>query len=424
MLIDSKKPSILKKLRKIFKKEAKKEIISEKKEEITKLDEEIQQKKDELQDINSILFTENYLMPEDEVKNEQISSYRPWWEKLGLMDDPFFPLEGLSNINNKLREQVVCKTEIFVKYEQMIERAPKELFKNTVIYGQFGSGKTTFFDYINPKLYDNKIYPIYIQLGGEFEVRELIFEFRRQMNAELSRLNSVLTGQTSERLETLDDESAIIQFLKNLTTVGSKGFIVFIDDLHKGDLDKAMRFLSYLQVLTSQLLRRTSFVNLGFFIAGSLEWQKKMAHDDKYSGSVSREEVMPPLKIEVALEALNKRFKAFAKNPDNPRPFSQKFLENIYKRLQYEQLDITFRRIIREVVKEFEAGHLDPLSVDPVKIPVQILEEIKSSFEKNLIIKGKFNRLIYSKALKPWQKRRCLELFVDTYSRYNLPAQK
>ena len=130
---------------------------------------------------------------------------------------------------------------------------------------------------------------------------------------------------------------------------------------------------------------------------------------------------MPPLKIDTSLDALNKRFKAFAKNPDNPRPFNRKFLEKIYARLQLEHLDITFRRVIRETVKEFEMGHLDPLAIDPVKIPLPVLEEIKINFESNLTIKRRFNRLIYSKTLKPWQKRRCLELFLETYSRNKLP---
>lgn len=182
------------KLIKQFEKEAEVRALEKKKNEISKLDEEIQKRKEELEDYRSILFKEKIPMPEEEKKVESITDYNPWWEELGLVDDPFFPLEGLSNINHRLWEEIVCKTDIFKKYEQMIEKTPRELFKNTVIYGQFGSGKTTFFDYLNPKLYNQKIYPIYIQLGGEFEVRELIFEFRRQLNNHLSRLYVIQTG--------------------------------------------------------------------------------------------------------------------------------------------------------------------------------------------------------------------------------------
>lgn len=407
------------KVREDLKMEAREEVIQEKEAKIQELEERIRSKKEEYLSIPSILDAEDYPVPEvpeREVISSQETVYVPWWDRLGLRDDPFYALEGLSRISHEMYDQIVHKTEIFDKYEQMIEKAPSELFKNTVVYGQFGSGKTTFFDYINPMLYDHKIYPIYIQLGGEFEVRELIFEFRRKMNAKLSHLYRVIAGRTSPSLDTLDDRHAIIEMLRTLSDCGSRGFVVFIDDLHKGELDKAMRFMSYLQVLTSQLVRQAGILNIGFCVAGSLEWERKMAHDLRFSGSVSREERMPPLKLEVALDALNRRLKAFAKNPDNPRQIERMFLEKIYKKLQYAEQDITFRRVMREAINEFEAGHFDPLSVDPIRIPVSTLEKIKQTLEKNLVIRRRFFKLIYgSKHLKAAQKRHCLELLVSVY---------
>lgn len=409
------------KVKEDLRKKAREEIIQEKEEKIEELEEKIQSKKEEYLSLPSILDGEDYLvpeMPESEEISDQEDTYSPWWDKLSLKDDPFQQLEGLDKIRREMWDEIVHKTEIFNRYEQILEKAPRELFRNIVVYGQFGSGKTTFFDYINRKLYDHKIYPIYVQLGGEFEVRELIFEFRRRMSMELSRLHTVIVGQSSQSLEVLDDEHAIIQLLGALSDHGAKGFIVFIDDLHKGDLDKAMRFMSHLQVLTSQLSRASAqtSLNLGVFVAGSPEWEKRMAHDDKFMGSVSHEERMPPLKLEVALDALNRRFRAFAKNPDNPRQFPRAFVEKIYKKLQYAGQDITFRRIMREVINEFEAGHFDALSVDPIKIPVSTLDAIKSALEENLILRRRLFKLIYgSKHLKPSQKRRCLELLVSVY---------
>lgn len=414
------------KVKEDLKKKAIEEVLQEKEEKIEELEERIRSKKEEYLSLPSILDGENYPVPEvseSEEISDQEKVYSPWWDKLGLTDDPFQQLEGLDKIHREMWDDIVHKTEIFNRYEQIVEKAPRELFRNIVVYGQFGSGKTTFFDYLNRKLYDYKIYPIYIQLGGEFEVRELIFEFRRRMSTELSRLQNVIVGQGSASLEALDDEQAIIQLLRTLSDHGSKGFVVFIDDLHKGDLDKAMRFMSHLQVLTSQLSRASAqtSLNLGFLVAGSPEWEKKMAHDDKFLGSVSHEERMPPLRLDVALDALNRRFRAFAKNPDNPRQFPIEFVEKIYKKLQYAGQDITFRRVMREVINEFEAGHFDALSVNPIKIPVTTLDAIKSALEKNLILRGRLFKLIYgSKHLKPPQKRRCLELLVNVYLRNGL----
>ena len=149
--------------------------------------------------IPSILDKEDYEIPDiqekEEVTAESETSYMPWWEKLGLLEDPFHLLEGLDQIDRKLYDQIVCKTEIFRKYISIIENNPSNLFRNIVVFGDFGSGKTTFFDYIEPILYDCRFYPIYIQLGGEFEVRELVFEFRRQLASELRRLHLVFAGE-------------------------------------------------------------------------------------------------------------------------------------------------------------------------------------------------------------------------------------
>jgi hypothetical protein len=409
------------KVKEDLKKEAMEEIIQEREGKIEELEEKIKSKKEEYRSLPSILDGEDYPIqevPESEEIPDQESVYSSWWDRLGLSDDPFQQLEGLDRIHREMWDEIVHKTEIFNRYEQIIEKAPKDLFRKIVVYGQFGSGKTTFFDYINRKLYGYKIYPIYIQLGGEFEVRELIFEFRRRMTMELSRLHTVIVGQGPQSFEALDDEQAIVRLLTTLSNHGAKGFVIFIDDLHKGDLEKAIKFMSHLQVLTSQISRASeqASLNLGFFVAGSPEWEKRMAHDDKFMGSVSHEERMPPLKPDVALDALNRRFKAFAKNPDNPRQFPRTFVEKIYKKLQYAGQDITFRRVMREVINEFEAGHFDALSIDPIKIPVTTLDMIKSALEKNLVLRGKFFKLIYgSKHLRSSQKRRCLELLVNVY---------
>jgi hypothetical protein len=403
-----------------LRKQAIEEITSEEKNKIEELKEKIQIKKEEYLSLPSILDGEGHPFPEAVTGGEipdQEDAYSPWWDKLGLKDDPFHSLEGLDKIDRAMWDQIVHKTEIFERYEQIIEKSPKELWRNTVFYGQFGSGKTTFFDYINSRLYENKIYPIYTQLGGEFEVRELIFEFKKRMSMALFRLYTVIIGQGSRLLEALDDEQAIVKLLNELSDHGAKGFVVFIDDLHKGDLDKATRFMSHLQVLASQISRAsTQTLNLGFFIAGSPEWEKRMAHDDKFLGSFSHEERMPPLKQEVALDAINRRLRAFAKNPGNPRQLPEAFIGKIFKKLQYAGQDTTFRRVMHEVINEFEAGHFDALSINPIQIPISVLGEIKSSLEKNLILRRRLYRLIYgSKSLKAWQKRRCLELLVDVY---------
>jgi hypothetical protein len=417
------------KIKEDLKKEVRAEIIQEKEEKIQQLEDKIAVKTEEYLSIPSILDKEDYVVPEILEASEEVldqeTIYLPWWDKLGLKEDPFHLLEGLEKIDRALHDQIVCKTEIFNKYVTMIQKNPQNLYRNIVVFGQFGSGKTTFFEYIEPLLYDCRIYPIYIQLGGEFEVRELVFEFRRQLSTELSRLYAVLTGKGLPSLDTWDDEKKIAELLTMLANEeiarSAKGFVVFIDDLHKGDLDKAMRFMSHLQILGSKLRRESNF-NIGFFVAGSPDWEIKMSNDPLFSGSVHTQERIPPLKLDIAFDAINKRLRVFAKNPDNPRQLERNFIEKIYKGLQYNGQEITFRRVMREVINEFEANHFDSLSTNPIKIPINVLEEIKTKLEQNYLVRGQINRLLYgAKGLKPAQKRRCLEVLVSVYVRKSIP---
>ena len=414
------------KIREELKNEVREEIIRQKELELEKWEEKIHEKAAEYMSIPSILDGEDYPIPEVPDKEDQIgqSIYVPWWDTLGLKEDPFRELEGLARIDRSLYDQIVCKTDIFVKYESMVANARKELLRNTVVYGQFGSGKTTFFDYMNPLLYGCKIFPIYVQLGGEFEARELIHEFWKRVNEELQRLHAVLVG---ERVATdaLGDEQAIIRdLMKRLTYQGAKGFVIFIDDLHKGPFEKAMGFMSYLQVLSSQL-RRTTDLDIGFFVAGSTDWEKTIANSPKFSGSVDRQERMPPLKLDVAYEAISRRFKAFAKNPENPRQLDPQLVERIFKRLQYDGQDITFRRMMRELVNEFDAGHFDGISANPIRIAQKTIDGIRALLEEDAEVREQLHGILDSpKNMTVGQKRRCFDMLTRTYLSKGIPESE
>ena len=330
-----KNAEISEKIRNELKDEVKRELLDQKFDEYIQLDEKIQEKTLEYNSLPSILDNADYPLPTNEVssqKNNQI--YLPWWDKLGLREDPFRELEGLSRFDRSLFNNIIYKTSIFVKYESMLKSSIGEIFKNTVIYGEYGSGKTTFFDFMRSILDNYKIREIYIQLGGEFEVRELIFEFNKQLGIELKKLCSIFIEEELPEFDTLNEEDANIELMKKLAYRGAKGFVILIDDLHKGPIDKAMGFMSYLQVLTSRL-RRATELNIGFFVAGYLDWEEKINASEKFSGSVHRQEHMPPIEVNVAYDAINRRLKAFAKNPENPRQIERLLIEQIYRELEH-----------------------------------------------------------------------------------------
>jgi hypothetical protein len=410
-----KKAEISEKIRNELKAEVKKELIEAKVTEFQEWDEKISEKAEEYHSLPSILDGKDYPLPDyKELEKPVDNLFVAWWDKLGLKEDPFRELEGLSRIDESLYSKIIEKTSIFIKYDSMIKSSFGELFKRTVIYGEYGSGKTTFFDYMRSVLNDYKVRPIYVQLGGEFEVRELIFEFDRQVSLELKKLHAIFAEENAPPIDTLDDEQAIIELMKKLAYRGAKGFVIFVDDLHKGDLDKAMRFMSHLQVLTSRF-RRATDLNIGFFVAGYLDWEDKINGSEKFSGSIDRQEQMPPLEIEVALDAINKRLKAFAKNPENPRQVEKSLIEKIYKALQYNSQKITFRRVMRELVTEFESGHFDALNANPIRLSQATLRAIRISFENNQIAKKQLDSILFNPSLSPSQKRFCFELMIRIY---------
>jgi len=126
------------------------------------------------------------------------------------------------------------------------------------------------------------------------------------------------------------------------------------------------------------------------------------------------------------LQATKSRaLKAFAKNPENPRQIERLFMEKIYKGLQFNRQEITFRRIMREVVNEFEAGHFDALSANPIKIPSAMLKDIRILLEQDPVVKRQLHELLHGlKSLRAGQKRRCLDLLIYTYVNDGLPESE
>lgn len=398
--------------------QAEEKILQEGTEKIQRMKEELERMKEES---HSILFSKEYPLP-DEVETAEVAdeTVRPhWWEELGLLGNPLqINHEGLEGIDPMLYDQVVYKTGIFLKYESTIKTAPEEVFKNQLVFGPFGSGKTTFFEYIRPKLYDRKVYSFQISLVPEFDLPYVLGEFQRLFYQEVSKTFRMIGSTGTSDFDAVNKDDAIIRMLTELMNRhGVRGFVVFIDDLHKGNLDIASNFLSHLQALSTGFRRQLPNRSLGFFISASNEWERKIANNPKYSGSISQPERMPEIDAEIVHRALNQRLKAFAKNPENPKQFDQRFVERICSAVRQKQGYMTFRDVLRETLDNFQKGHFDILSVNPINIPSSTLEEIKDALEKDYFAMKQLNRLVYGqKNLKPGQKRLCFVKLAEIYA--------
>jgi hypothetical protein len=397
--------------------ELKQEVIEEKTQEI---EEAIRRKKEEYLSIPSILDLSDFEEPigQPELKLEE--QFLPWWKRLKLSGDPFPTQEGLARITDELYEKVVYKTPIFEKYVVLTREASEELFKNTIFFGEFGSGKTTLFDYLRKPLMNARIFTVYIQLYAESTFQALLGNFRKKLFDGLCQLHELLYDSNPQQWLSSSDfhEGTVSMLAKFAADEDRVGIIVIVDDLHKNidEFDISMRFINSLQIFKAELLRKIPQINIGFFVAGSGDWERIIKNDPKFSGSYIRHETMPPVTEEAAHEMLNKRLSAFATNPEMIKTINLEFVKRIYRGLQNNKLPITFRSFIRAALEQFEKGNFNILTVDPVFIPEETLAEIKETLEWNEVLKKKIDNLLYGGGIQREENRKkTLDLLIYIY---------
>ena len=396
------------------KEKLKQEVIEEKTQEI---EEAIKRKKEEYLSVPSILDTKEVEETIIEAKPKTEEQFVPWWKRLQLFGDPFPEQEGLARIADELYERVVYKTPIFEKYMVLTLESAEEIFKNTIFFGEFGSGKTTLFDYLRKPLMNARIFTVYIQLYAENNFPALLGKFRKRFFDGLCELHElVYESDPRAWLSSSDFQGSILSLLRKFAgDENVTGIIVVIDDLHKNfdEFDIAMKFVNNLQIFKAELIRQIPKLGIAFFIAGSAEWERIVKNDPKFSGSYVRHETMPPITEEVAHEMLNMRLSAFATNPAAIKEINLGFVKRIYRGLQNNKLPVTFRSFIRATIEQFERGNFSILTVDPVHISKDILGEIKETLEWDKILKKRIDNLLYGGGIQREENRKkALDLLV------------
>lgn len=171
-----------------LRKEIRAEVIEDETKEIS---EAIERRKEEYNLLPSVLDQEEFQEPVNEILNIQ-EEYVPWWKRLSLSGDPFPNQEGLQRISDELYDKVVIKTQIFEKYMVWTKEFSEELFKDTIFFGYFGSGKTTLFDYLKKPLMNEKIFALRIQLFAESAFQALLTKFYKKLYERLCVLHELI----------------------------------------------------------------------------------------------------------------------------------------------------------------------------------------------------------------------------------------
>ena len=152
-------------------------IVKEKGDQI---DEKIKIKEEELNSFPSKLDLEIFSEPEPPIIEE--NSDEEWWQALRLTSDPFPRQEGLDKIPEEFYEKIIYKNKLIRSFSDKIKsNRIRVLNKGTMILGNYGTGKSTFFDYISPTLMKNQIFPIRMTFLPENNTRGYLSKFETKL---------------------------------------------------------------------------------------------------------------------------------------------------------------------------------------------------------------------------------------------------
>ena len=385
--------------------------------QIADIEEEIKKKIEEYNSLPSIVDQEDFPEPAPDELSIDSGEYVVWWRQLNLTGDPFPTTEGLMRIDPATYDSVVVKTPLFQKYLSYVKNTTNEVFKNTIFFGEFGSGKTTLFEYLKRALSSKEVESTYVQLYSEKDLQSLKITFKKKLIEEL--LGKLETNSDDVSLFSYENiDSALLKAMNMLfETKHPKGLVVFVDDLHKNkeDVPVSLEFLSYLQIFTSEILRRVPNQNIAFYIAGSLEWEPIIKSQPKYSGSLARRETIPNVSEEEAWIMLNRRLEAFYPNPEVKRVVDRNFVSQIYRDLMVNKLELTFRSFIQRLIDEFNIGNFKVLSSDPVHINSDTLAKIKRVIEQSPVLKDRFDLLLKERMQNEENRIKALRLLIEVY---------
>ena len=206
-----------------------------------------------------------------------------------------------------------------------------DLINKTIgVYGPFGSGKTTLFQYIDRLLtiYHDSIIVIFISL----EARASLDEIRRKFFLKLNlKLREIHLKEFKFSIPEVDLEEDCINMLKNLSTK-KKELFIFIEDIYKHSgrkdyIEEVIGFIQALQIYRKDFNR--SGVKTSFFFSAISEIIEKIRRDHSISGSVDNYQKMASIDLDTALAMINKRLAAFSKDPQNPPNVSREYLSRL-----------------------------------------------------------------------------------------------
>ncbi len=319
-----------------------------------------------------------------------------WWERLGLFQNPFPTTDGLSKIDEKYYDELVLKTEVFQDYYSLVTKHPDELLNRTcLIVGQFGSGKTTLFDYLGKPMITHDLLPIHVILDAEGDAEDILRSFFKCLFHELSDLYHGITGQDPRSFYTNPAKEELLGMMELIRKEKKrKGIILMLDGLHKNESKSqtALKFIQMLQNTKDYWVRKG--LDISLLIAGSKAWELELGQDPSLRGSINRTDRIQEITSDQAFDMISKRLETFSEEKDRPTKVRKAAVEkayNIFKK-KYPG-EITFRDIVDEILPYLETKN-------------RVYVEISLPFDRELLDKMTAEAANFPKALRRIERLR------------------
>jgi len=296
---------------------------------------------------------------------------REWYKEVRLKDNPFKSHIGLEAFDENQYEDVIVKTSIYHKFDHQIMELEKTIRRRSfLIYGTNGSGKTTFYKYLENaiSIFNPKALTIFIPLEAQKEHELIRNDFYQKFYQKLSKKYYYLTNIQIENEKSIIDDIAILELCDKLFQFGKfEDCIIFIDDLHKHQryVEEVFEFISGLQIIRAFL--HDNGINLTLFLTGDLSW---VAHADgrkALGGSVDTKEKIPEISVDDAVDMINRRLVIYSEDPNNPIEIKKDYVEKIFKILKARiPIEVTFRDIIEEVEVHWQNYEFESLTLSEI----------------------------------------------------------
>lgn len=330
-----------------------------------------------------------------------------WYKKINLFSNPFPSSDGLENIKEEMFEDIIYPTKIIQTFKEKItSNEISDLINKTIcIYGAFGSGKTTLFQYIQKLL--KQFHPKILTLTIPLEARASLDEIRRSFFLKLhSHLKQIHFDEIGYALKEKDLENDCHEMLRNLS-INWRSLFIFIEDIYKHSsigvfIEEILGFIKALQIYRKDL--SVDSFKTSFYFSSIGEIVERIRRDHSVSGSVDMYTKMSPISLDMAFEMINKRLKAFSINPVEPTLITREFLSRLKTIAKQNGTPIiTFRDYIDILLTRFRRLEFTEDSIS-IHSDDQILLTLKKDIE------SKHNKINKS-FLELKQRSRNIEFF-------------